>query len=120
MPGGPVFAEVEAMGASRNDSPNGMRIVASLAVLAVSCGGTVPAAKPTFSLHGSVTGVTSAGVLITVTGTATRLTTTDANGHYRVDGLTEGDYLLTPSSGDLTFVPPNRPFSFSDQFLGHA
>jgi hypothetical protein len=83
-------------------------LMIAAAALAVSCGAQE---KTTFSLSASVAGVASAGVILTLTGAVTRSATLDASGKFVFVDLPDGDYTLTPSMGDLTFLPPAVVFS---------
>lgn len=53
-----------------------------------------------------------AGVTITLTGSQSRKTVTDSNGHYRFAQVeTGGFYIVAPSRTDYGFTPANRAFS---------
>jgi Carboxypeptidase regulatory-like domain len=58
-----------------------------------------------FSISGGVSGSALQGVLITLSGTATGNTTTDASGNYSFTGLAAGDYTVTPSLAGFVFNP---------------
>lgn len=52
------------------------------------------------------------GVTITVTGTASVTTTTDATGHYLITGgVAGGNYTVTATDGSSTFYPASRTFA---------
>ncbi|MDH5768705.1 MAG: carboxypeptidase regulatory-like domain-containing protein, partial [Nitrospirota bacterium] len=64
-----------------------------------------------YSISGTVStsgAVPIAGVTMSLTGTATATTTTDVNGSYTFTGLSNGNYIVTPSMGGYTFTPLNR------------
>jgi hypothetical protein len=63
-----------------------------------------------YSLSGTVTsgGAGVSGVTVNLTGTATKSTTTDANGNYSFSGLS-GSYTVTPSKPPCTFAPTSMP-----------
>jgi|SRR5687768_4679190 len=51
------------------------------------------------------------GISVTLTGTRSLATTTDANGAYAfVDLVRNGDYTVTPASSGYTFSPESRFF----------
>jgi len=62
-----------------------------------------------YSVSGTVicAGTVVSGVTISLTGAATKSTTTDSNGHYSFSGLANGSYTITPSKTEYTFTPPN-------------
>jgi hypothetical protein len=66
------------------------------------------AAVPTYSISGSVSGAIATGVTLTLTGTSTGSTTTDASGNYSFPGLSNGNYMVTPSTMGYTFSPPSQ------------
>jgi len=67
------------------------------------------------SISGNVadaSGTPSAGTTITLSGTQSRQTITDANGNYYFDEVeTNGLYTVTPSFVNCSFTPANRSFS---------
>jgi Tol biopolymer transport system component len=53
-----------------------------------------------------------AGVLVNLTGTQAKTTTTDENGQYGFDGLTAGgNYTVTPSLNPYNFTPQSQTFN---------
>ena len=57
-------------------------------------------------------GVPAAGVTINLSGTESRKTITDSNGHYQFTAVeTSGFYTVTPSRANFSFTPANRSFS---------
>lgn len=48
------------------------------------------------------------GVLVTLTGDASRTTTTDAEGNYKFEHLSNGTYTITPSQDGVLFEPVSR------------
>jgi len=59
----------------------------------------------TYSISGTVSGAVQAGVTITLSGAASRTTTTDASGNYSFPGLSSGTYTVTPDKSGNTFTP---------------
>jgi hypothetical protein len=56
----------------------------------------------TYSISGKVSGAVAA---LTLSGTASGATTTDAAGNYSFSGLKNGSYLVAPSQSGYTFTP---------------
>ncbi len=74
---------------------------------------TPSGATTTWSVSGTITDSTAAGlsgVLVSTTGGSA---TTDATGAYTISGLANGSYTLTPSKTSYTFTPANRSVSVS-------
>jgi hypothetical protein len=65
----------------------------------------VSAASGSYSITGAVSGAVMQGVTVSLSGTATANTLTDAGGAYRFTGLANGSYTLTPSLSGYTFNP---------------
>lgn len=68
----------------------------------------------TYSISGQVTlsGSGLNGVNVSLTGTATNSTTTNATGNYSFTGLPgAGNYTVTPSLSGYTFTPPSQTFN---------
>jgi len=59
----------------------------------------------TYTLTGKVTGAVTNGVLITLSGSASGTTTSNASGNYTFLGLANGTYTATPSLAGYTFTP---------------
>jgi hypothetical protein len=59
---------------------------------------------PTWSISGSITPAV-AGITVNLTGTSNGVTVTDSSGNYSFGGLTNGNYVLTPSQSGYTFTP---------------
>jgi len=55
-----------------------------------------------------------AGVTMTLSGDASRTTTTDANGNYSFNNLLPGSYIITPSKPGYTFSPTGRSVTISN------
>ena len=72
------------------------------------------ASVPTYSITGAVSGDTKQGVTISLTGLATKTTTTDANGNYSFTGLNNGNYTVTPSQPGYTFNPTNAAVNMNN------
>lgn len=54
-----------------------------------------------------------AGVTVTLSGAASRTTTTDNNGNYNFSGLAPSSYTITPSRSGYTFNPASLPVTIS-------
>ncbi len=68
----------------------------------------------TFNISGTVTlnGNPLAGVTMSLTGSSSSSTTTDASGNYSFSGLaSSGSYTVTPSKNGYTFTPSSRDYS---------
>jgi hypothetical protein len=63
------------------------------------------------SVSGRITsgGAGLANVTVTLSGPFLATTTTDINGDYIFDGLSNGTFTVTPSLAGYTFVLPSRP-----------
>jgi hypothetical protein len=81
--------------------------LASLALIAAGCGGGSDGGgtPTTWAISGTVSGAVSAGVTVSLSGTATASTTTDASGNYAFSGLANGSYTVTPSLAGYSFAP---------------
>jgi hypothetical protein len=64
-------------------------------------------AAPTYSISGSVTaaGTGKPGVSVALTGAISATTSTDSSGLYTFNGLTNGDYTVTPAITGYTCTP---------------
>jgi uncharacterized protein (DUF2141 family) len=88
--------------------------VLSVVGLALSVGGcgssTTPPPPPpvTYTISGTVSGVTAAGVTVALGGAASLSTTTASDGTYSFAGLANGTYTVTPSKAGYTFTPASR------------
>ena len=69
-------------------------------------GGSTPELPPavTYNISGTITGAVVSGVSITLSGTASKSTTTGANGTYSFSGLANGSYTVTPTAA-ANFLP---------------
>jgi hypothetical protein len=94
--------------------------VASLLLLSASCGGggggNAPPPPTTYAISGTVTGAPA--VELTLSGTGSATTTTDAGGRYSFSGLANGTYVVTPSKDGFTFAPANRSVTVSGADVG--
>jgi len=70
-------------------------------------------AVTTYSISGTVSGAVAAGVTMTLTGAASRTTTTDASGNYTFSSLANGSYTVTPSLAGYTFTPTSLAVTIS-------
>lgn len=73
----------------------------------------VSAAPGTFTISGQVTEGANGlgGVTMTLSGSQSATTTTDAGGNYSFANLAGGNYVVTPSRANYTFAPPSRTFN---------
>jgi len=62
----------------------------------------------TYSISGTVGGATREGVTITLSGGASKTTTTNSIGTYALGGLSNESYIITPSLSGYTFSPTSR------------
>jgi hypothetical protein len=88
-----------------------LAILFSLAVIACGGGGYggggMGGGSGSYSISGTVSGGATdhSGVLISLTGAATKNMTTIAGGSYIFTGLANGYYTVTPSKSTYTFTP---------------
>ena len=68
---------------------------------------------PAYTITGTVSGATAQGVTISLTGAATKTTTTDASGNYSFASLANGSYTITPTKTGYTFNPGNTAVNVS-------
>ena len=66
-----------------------------------------------YSILGTVNGPGAAGATITLSGSGTGSTVTDANGNYSLNGLQNGSYTVTPSNAGFAFTPASQPVTIS-------
>jgi formylglycine-generating enzyme required for sulfatase activity len=90
-------------------------IVLSIVALLNDCGGEGSegwiGAESTYELSGTITksgGVALQGVTITLSGTGSGTTATDASGNYGFTGLANGSYTLTPTLAGNMFSPVSK------------
>jgi len=67
----------------------------------------------TYSISGTVTGDTQAGVTMSLFGSISTTTITDASGNYRFTGISNGTYTVTPRKSGYSFEPPYRQVTIS-------
>ncbi len=74
-------------------------------------------AAATYTITGTVklsgTGVQNIAVTLSANGTPIQQATTDGSGNYSFDGVPDGSYTVTPSSGVWSFSPSNIPVTIS-------
>ncbi|TXH71854.1 MAG: PKD domain-containing protein, partial [Lysobacteraceae bacterium] len=73
-----------------------------------ACGGT-----PTFSISGTITTSSGAGINGVTVSNGTVSATTNASGAYTLSGVANGTYTLTPSLSGYTFSPATRSVNVS-------
>ena len=61
-----------------------------------------------YTVSGTVSGAVVSGITITLTGTSSKSTTTDASGNYSFTGAVNGSYTITPSVAGYTYSPASR------------
>ena len=95
-------------------------LVALVVGLAVAgCGGSsssdggTPPATTTYTISGTVSGATAAGVTVLLSGTSSATTTTSGTGTYSFASLANGSYTITPSLAGYTFAPASSPVTVS-------
>jgi hypothetical protein len=66
---------------------------------------TVTTGTATYSISGTVSGAVTSGVTMTLSGAASKTTTTATGGTYSFTGLANGSYTVTPSLSGYTFSP---------------
>ncbi|MGB5217272.1 MAG: carboxypeptidase regulatory-like domain-containing protein [Smithella sp.] len=71
-------------------------------------------ATPTYTISGTVSGAVVSGVSMTLTGTGSSATTTDAGGNYSFSGAANGSYTITPSKTGYTFSPATRSITVNN------
>lgn len=67
----------------------------------------------TYSISGTVSGAVTSGVTITLSGAASKTTTTATGGTYTFTGLANGSYTVTPSKSGYTFSPTSTAVTIS-------
>jgi TolB protein len=84
-----------------------------------------PPGSPVYSVSGrvvdssAINGPGVPGVTLSLTGSASATTITDANGNFSIGNLPEnGNFTLTPSSPNWGLYPTSRSFSTSYPFIG--
>ncbi|MRR18370.1 MAG: hypothetical protein EG826_18160, partial [Deltaproteobacteria bacterium] len=82
-------------------------LILALLMIVLGCGGGGGggAAAPTYTISGTVSGDTLAGVTINLTGAATASTTTGADGTFTFTGRANGTYTITPVKAGYVFNP---------------
>ena len=65
------------------------------------------------AISGTVSGLVSAGVAVSLSGAATASTTTDAAGNYSFAGVANGSYTVTPTLAGYTFSPASTAVTVS-------
>jgi formylglycine-generating enzyme required for sulfatase activity len=68
----------------------------------------------TYNISGTVSGAVVSGVNITLTGTGSVSTTTDASGNYSFSGAANGSYTITPSMTGYTFNPTSSSLTVNN------
>jgi hypothetical protein len=64
-------------------------------------------------ISGTITGDEVSGVTLTLTGDASRTTTSAADGTYSFTVLAPGDYVVTPTLTDYTFTPVSKAITLT-------
>jgi len=71
---------------------------------------TATAIVTTYSISGKVSGSTAK---VTLSGSSSALTTTDASGNYSFSGLPNGSYVVTPTQSGYSFTPGSTSVSIN-------
>jgi hypothetical protein len=87
----------------------GSNSVGYAAAWATSNGGSAT----TYSISGTVSGAVTSGVTMTLSGAASKTTTTASDGSYTFSGLANGSYTVTPSKSGYTFSPTSIAVTIS-------
>lgn len=72
-----------------------------------------PSVAPTWPLGGKISGAGVSGVLVTLGGSASGTTSTNASGNFGFTGLADGSYTVTPSRSGFTYAPASRSVDVS-------
>jgi hypothetical protein len=71
-------------------------------------------APQTYSISGTISPATSgAGSLLTLSGSASATTMSDASGNYSFMGLSNGSYVVTASGQGVTYTPVSQPITIA-------
>jgi hypothetical protein len=81
----------------------------------VFAAGTQPPPSGTYTISGKVTG---SAATLTLSGAATKSTTTDASGNYSFSGLKNGSYVVAPSQSGDAFSPSTASESINGANIG--
>ena len=100
---------------SRSSFPNGTWRSSNYFVDLVFAAGAQPPPAGTYTISGKVAGSVAG---LTLSGTASKSTTTDAAGNYSFPGLTNGSYLVAPSQSGFTFSPSTASESINGVNIG--
>jgi hypothetical protein len=89
------------------------RIFGSVALLFIvfistGCSHHGHSSTPTYNISGTVSGVIQQGVIITLTGASSEITTTDASGNYSFTNLQNGSYTVAPTHTGHVFTPASQ------------
>ncbi len=68
----------------------------------------------TYSISGTISGDVQQGVILELTGSATATATSGADGSYSFNGLSNGNYTVTPSLAGYTFQPTSLPVTIAN------
>jgi alpha-tubulin suppressor-like RCC1 family protein len=81
-------------------------LLLSVVIITTGCGG----GKKTYGISGTITsgGSPLPNVMVTLAGSASMVTTTDAGGNYAFGDVPVGTFTVTPSLSGYTFSPPSR------------
>ena len=74
---------------------------------------TVTTGTTTYSISGTVSGAVSSGVTMTLSGAASKTTTTGTGGTYTFSSLANGTYTVTPSLSGYAFSPTSSSVTIS-------
>jgi len=104
---------------ARFDTLKQFAMVFFVSLALVACGGgggggVTSQSGKSYTISGTVGGDTLKDVAISLTGNATKSTTTDANGKFLLSGLANGDYTIAAKKMGYTFNPSNTALTVKE------
>jgi hypothetical protein len=71
----------------------------------------------TYSISGTISGLSINGATVVLTGSSTAVATTDASGNYSFTGLQNGSYTVTPTATGFIFTPTSQSITINNSNL---
>lgn len=71
------------------------------------------AALSTHSISGTISGAGGPGATVSYTGPSSGNVTADGSGNFEIDGLGDGDYVVTPTNTGFSFTPSSQNVTVS-------